>query len=75
MTITTEITVVATAERLVISTQSALRGPVGLSPYQEWLTLGYTGSYQDFLASLGGGTGGGAAVRTASRLSRFTPRS
>lgn len=61
MTITTEITVVATAERLVINTQSALRGPVGLSPYQEWLTQGYTGSYQDFLASLGAGTGGGAA--------------
>jgi hypothetical protein len=35
MTLTTEVTVVATAEQLVINTQPALRGAPGLSPYQE----------------------------------------
>ena len=67
--ITTEAMIVITGQQFVIDTAPGqLRGPTGLTPYAEWLTYGNTGTYEDFLASIGGGAQPGGGVSPAKTI-------
>lgn len=58
MSMTTELTVLTSfgmaSPTLVVETEmsTGLRGAPGISPYEEWLEQGNTGSYTDFLTSI-----------------------